>query len=312
MSLKRMIKNEIKRVRYQESSSHDIDKLALAEIMLGIKMNLWDSDKLRFTPENWGEYGFKAFSQNNEDGLLQYIIHHTKIQNETFIEFGVESYNESNTRFLLLHNCWSGYILDCSKEYMKNVKKEWYYWRRNINSKVAFITKDNINRLLSESGFDKKVGLLSIDIDGNDYWILKSINEYDPTIVICEYNCIFGSKESVSIPYSDSFIRSKGHYSNLYWGASLKAFLDLLSGRGYKLVCLNNIRNNAFFVKKGLCDLPEISIDDVWKEGIYNETRGEGGELTYLPINMGRKLISSLPVIDVNTGKMKRVKDILL
>ena len=297
---------------FEKTLAHENDLMIIGETLLDTKMVLWDTEKLPFIPKNWNDYGFKVFSQNNEDGLLQYIIHHTEIPQKSFIEFGVEDYSECNTRFLLLHNCWSGMVMDGSEEWMNALKKDSIYWKRTIQAKGAFITKENINQLISESGFSNRIGLLSVDIDGNDYWVLEAIDCVDPQILICEYNPIFGAKERVSIPYKCDFFRTEAHYSNLYWGASLGAFTYLANQRGYKLVCINSIGNNAFFVKRNSSDIPEISIEDAWKEAVFRESRDEKGNLTFLSFDEGRKLLSELPVIDVVTKKNKKIKDIVL
>ncbi len=310
--MKNIIKNIIKEVIIDKSQNYENNLMIMGETLLDTKMMLWDSEKLPFIPENWDNYGFKVFSQNNEDGLIQYIIHHTDLPQKNFIEFGVEDYSECNTRFLLLHDSWAGLVMDGSEKWMQDLKKQSIYWKRTIEAKGVFITKDNINSIISESGFFGKVGLLSVDVDGNDYWILKSINCIDPQILICEYNPIFGCKEKVSVPYKSDFYRTNAHYSNLYWGASIGAFTYLANQRGYKLVCINNLGNNAFFVKKDASHLPEISVEKAWRDAVYRESRDEKGNLTFLSLENGRKLIDNLPVIDVVSGEEKKVKDIIL
>ena len=200
---------------YITNNDREDEKLLSGEMALDIKKMLWDSEKLPFIPENWDEYGFKVFSQGNEDGLIQYLINHVEIENKTFVEFGVEDYSECNTKFLLLHNNWTGLCMDGSEEAMEKLRKRKLYWQHTIESKSAFITKGNINSLISESGFSGDIGLLSTDIDGVDYWVLDAIDCIKPRILICEFNPIFGSKEKVSIPYKADFYRTDAHYSNL-------------------------------------------------------------------------------------------------
>lgn len=282
----------------------------LGESVLATKCLEWDSEKLPFKPENWDEYGFKVFSQNNEDGLIQYLIRHTEIPQKTFIEFGVESYHESNTRFLCLRNNWSGLIMDGSLEYMNAVRKENIYWLRTLESKGVFITKENINELISESGFSGNIGILSVDIDGVDYWVLNEIKCIKPQILICEYNPIFGAKSKVSVPYKKDFYRTNEHYSNLYWGASLGAYNYFAQNNGYKLVCINNVGTNAFFVKKEASSLPEISVEDAFREYKCRESRDPDGNLSFLSAKQGKELIKDLPVIDVVTNKTLKISEL--
>lgn len=295
---------------FERSQTHENDLMAIGETLLSTKMLMWDTSKFPFIPENWDDYGFQIFSQNNEDGLLQYIIHHSKIRNKSFIEFGVETYSECNTRFLLIHNNWTGFIMDGDKEAIKALKKQNIYWKRTIDAKDVFITKENINSLINDSGLSGEIGLLSVDIDGNDYWVLNEINVVEPQILICEFNPIFGKKEKVSIPYKSDFYRTDEHYSNLYSGASISAFTYLANKRGYKLVCINNLGNNAFFVKREICDIPEVSIEQAWRGAVYRESRDKDGKLSFLSLEDGRKLISKMPVIDVITGETKKISDL--
>lgn len=206
------------------------NRLLIGECLLELKRNLWNA--VSFEPNNWDEIGFCVFSQSNEDGLIQYLINHMEIPNKTFVEFGVENYLQSNTRFLLLHNNWSGLVLDGSKENIEYVKRDLIYWIHDLEAVAAFITKDNINDLISKRGFDEEAGILSIDIDGNDYWVWEAITCIRPYIVICEFNPIFGSNTTISIPYRPDFSRDKAHSSGLYWGASLGVYVALGKKKG--------------------------------------------------------------------------------
>ena len=93
----------------------------------------------------FNEYEFKVFSQFGEDGLIQYLIKNLDISIKRFIEFGVENYEEANTRFLLENDNWSGLIIDSSKENIQHIKKQNYFWKYNIKAINEFITKENIS-----------------------------------------------------------------------------------------------------------------------------------------------------------------------
>ena len=171
---------------------------------------------------------FKVFSQWGEDGIIDYLISNLDIQNKTFIEFGVENYEESNTKFLLLNRNWEGFILDSSISNINYIKNSDLYWKYSLNAITAFINKENINNLIELSKFKKKVGLLSIDIDGNDYWVWKEINVIEPSIVIIEYNSRLGIEKPYVVPYEKNFLRKKASTSMVYYGASLQALLSNL------------------------------------------------------------------------------------
>ena len=116
----------------------------------------------------------------------------------------------------------------------------------------------------------------------------------------------------MSIPYQPDFYRTKAHYSNLYWGASIGAFTYLANRRGYKLICINDLGNNAFFVKKDASDISEVSIENAWHEAVYRESRDEVGNLTFMSLEEGRKAIGDMPVIEVDTGNEKHIRDLRL
>jgi len=199
------------------------------------------------------EVEFRVYSQWGDDGIIQYLVNHLDIQHKTFVEFGVENYKESNTRFLLINNNWSGCVIDGSEDNIKYIKNDIVAWRFDLHSKTAFITRENINELLSEfiqKGYHKEIGILSIDIDGNDYWVWKDINVVNPIIVITEYNAVFGPTNTWSVPYKPDFYRLSEHTSYQYWGASLSAFCKLADQKGYYFVGCNSNGNNAYFIRK--------------------------------------------------------------
>lgn len=284
------------------------NRLLMGEVLLELKRNLWNS--LSFSPDNWDEIGFRVFSQSNEDGLIQYLINHIEISNKTFIEFGVENYLQSNTRFLLLHNNWSGLVMDGSKENIEYVKRDLISMMYDLEAVSAFITKENINDLIRARGFDEEVGILSIDIDGNDWWVWRAIDCIRPCIVICEFNPIFGSNTTISVPYKSDFFRYNSHYSGLYWGASLGAYVELGKKKGYKLVCINQLGHNAFFVREDMeCSLSEVPVNLAWREAKYRESQDEHGNRTFLSHREGLQLIGNEEVVDITDGELKKIKD---
>ena len=107
--------------------------------------------------------------------LVPLTLIRKEIDNEFFVEFGVENYKEANTKFLMFNNNWSGFVMDGSTENIENLKKQDYFWKYDLKAKDVFITKENINDLLLEQNINPNVGLLHIDLDGNDYYIFNEI-----------------------------------------------------------------------------------------------------------------------------------------
>jgi hypothetical protein len=247
------------------------------------------------------ETEFRVFSQFGEDGIIQFLISNVDIPNKTFVEFGVENYKEANTRFLLANNNWSGLIIDGSRSNIDSVKNDAIYFWHDLTALNAFITKDNINSLIG-SRFSGDIGLLSIDIDGNDYWIWEAIEIVNPRIVICEYNSVFGNKHSVSVPYSADFLRQNAHFSYLYFGASLGALCVLAEKRGYLFVGCNSSGNDAFFVRKDVIgDIPVVSLEEGYVTSKFRESRDEHGNLTCISGENRLRLIKEMSVVDVIT-----------
>lgn len=246
---------------------------------------------------------FRVFSQWGDDGILQYIVSHIGDIPRTFVEFGVEDYAESNTRFLLMNNNWSGFIMDGSAEHMAGVTSAYYYWRHELVARPAFITAENINDLLAKRPFPD-VGVLHIDVDGNDYWIWRAIDCIKPPVVIVEYNSVFGPDRPVTVPYDSAFNRTRAHFSNLYWGASLPALAHLATTKGYALIGSNSAGNNAYFIRSDCLNefLPPAPVADAYRRSKYRESRDPDGALTYLAGDDRLRALHGLPVINVTTN----------
>ncbi len=249
---------------------------------------------------------FKVFSQWGDDGIIQYLIHYLEIENKVFIEFGVEDYEESNTRYLLMNNNWTGLVIDGSSANVDKIKNSDLYWKYDFTAKTAFITSENINTLIKEAGIIGEIGLLHIDIDGNDYWIWKALTIVEPIIMIVEYNSLFGSDLPITIPYKEDFNRTDAHYSNLYAGASIVSLCDLAKEKGYAFIGSNSAGNNAYFVKKNyLKNLTPLSAEDGYIESKFRESRNREGKLTFLRGKERLDALKGLEVFNTRTNKIE-------
>lgn len=262
---------------------------------------------------NLDEVEFQVFSQRGEDGVIQYIINKIEIPNKIFVEFGVETYTESNTRFLLMNNNWSGLVIDGSKKNIDFIKNDFIYWKYDITAVESFITKDNINNLISNYTKKEDIGLLSVDIDGNDYWVWEAIETIKPRVVVCEYNSVFGPTEKVTVPYKENFIRSKEHYSELYFGASLAAFCDLADKKGYDFIGTTSAGVNAYFVRKDLSSpFKKYSSKDGFNESDNRDSKDKKGGLLFLRHSERIKEIEHLLVYELVSGKIQQIKTLNL
>lgn len=276
--MKKILEKIIDKIKNILGIKKFIEDINNIKILNGKKLSLY-LDNLNFN--NFNDYEFKVFSQFGEDGLIQFLINNLDLSSKKFIEFGVEDYEEANTRFLLENNNWSGLIIDSSKDNIDYIKKQNYYWKYNIRAEKEFITKENINTIIKKNNFEGKIGILSIDIDGNDYWIWNEIEIVKPDIVIIEYNARLGSELSMTIPYKSNFNRAESLKRNNY-GASLSALNKLGEKKGYRLVGTNSNGNNAFFVDKNKIDNTKIKIQDPKKcfnTNSFSEDRDDEGKI---------------------------------
>ena len=263
------------------------------------------------TNKYFNDFEFQVYSQWGEDGLIQHLVKSVAIERPIFVEFGVENYTECNTRFLLQNNNWTGLIIDGSEQHIRSIRSNSIYWRHNLKAECAFINIDNINGILQSNRITGDIGLLSIDIDGNDYWVWEAVSVVNPRIVICEYNSLWGASFAVSTPYDSNFVRERAHFSGLYYGASIAALTSLADRKGYSLVGSNSAGNNAFFVRNDLLNMLVVRTPaDAWIRSEFRESRNEGGQLTYLSFDDRLKLLSDLPLVNVIDGTNRKIGEL--
>ncbi len=214
-------------------------------------------------------FGFKVYSQNDEDGIIEEIFNRIKTTNKTFIEFGVQNGLESNCHYLL-HKGWNGLWMEGNKKAVNEIRK---LFKKPIDDKRLtvvndFITKDNINTLIEKEGkVSGEIDFLSIDIDGNDYWIFEAIQCINPRVVAIEYNAKFPPNFEWIMEYDPKHIWQQDDNH----GASLKS-LELLGIKlGYQLVGTNIMGINAFFVKENLAN--DLFVKPAIAEKLYNPAR---------------------------------------
>lgn len=254
---------------------------------------------------------FRVTSQWGEDGIIEWLIQNIAVASTTFVEFGVENFMECNTRFLLQNRNWRGLVMDGSQLHMDYVRTTELYWRYDLTAVKAFITRENINGLLAEHGFDGEIGILSIDIDGNDYWVFEAIEACRPQIVIIEYNPIFGDLHSIVVPYDEAFYRFDAHYSGLYFGASIKAINELAEKRGYTAVgtCSNGI--NAFYVRNDIAPQVLGKLDEVVQHpSRHRDSRDTAGNLSFTAGTKRAELIQGQSVLHVDSGEIVKIRDL--
>lgn len=249
------------------------------------------------------EVGFRCFSQSNEDGIIDFIFQRLELSSESrFLEIGTQDYAESNTRFLYTLRHLEGEIVDCCRSYQQNVMKVLgpTFWQGFLKVHESFVTLNNIDKLCA-GDYD----LISLDIDGNDFWILsKLLDCLTPKIVVCEYNPVFGASKRVSIPYKADFSRYELHSSGLAFGMSLRLAVDLCCKHDLVFIGTNSFNNNAFFVHSSIIEklpktfiIPNTDGDlSAYTRQVVHDSRDENGELTQLKHEDALALLSRVEI----------------
>lgn len=232
-------------------------------------------------PQHLRDAEFKVFSQWGEDGILQYLVSRLSPP-DVFIEIGVGDYSESNTRFLAMRNNWRGVIINGGTAHADFLRRSEMAWRWSIAPVSAFVTAENVDDLILQADVKGDVGVLSIDIDGVDYWVWQAISVVSPWIVVIEYNSAFGPDKAVTVPYRPDFMASKAHHTGLFLGASLPALHHLGAALGYRLAGVGSNGVNAFFVRDDVAgDLWNLAPEAAFVRSRVRIARGIDGGLSY-------------------------------
>jgi hypothetical protein len=218
-----------------------------------------------------GDVGFKVFSQADEDGILLYLFSLLGTTNKKCVEICAGHGMECNTANLIIHHGWTGLLMDGDPAL---VRQGQMFYKHHTATFIypptfvqAWITKDNINDLVRMNGFAGEIDLLSLDVDGVDYWIWQALEVIQPRVVVLEYQDIIGPEKCLTVPYTEDFSSARYPSTNEmpnFCGASLAAFTKLARRKGYRLVGCNRYGFNAFFVRAGLGEKlqPEIPVAD--------------------------------------------------
>lgn len=202
-------------------------------------------------------YEYSWLSQNGEDGIIRYLFDEIGYESRWLVEFGFGAV-QCNALRLVLKEDFHGLLMDGSSE---NVSFFNYTAKRfgidKAKAVQAFITRDNLEQLISGNGVPREIDFLSLDVDGNDYWFWESLDCISPRVVCIEYNAGLGPDLSWTVPYDDEFERYAKHPSGFFHGASLAALESLGRRKGYYLVGCDSTGTNAFFLRD------DIQIDGV-------------------------------------------------
>ena len=226
----------------------DVRRLSI--MMQAIQRALFlNPDELSY-PHNLTVRRFSLSSQNEEDGIIHAIFGKIGKGSRRFVEIGAGT-NGGNSGFLARECGWNGMMLEADEDRLSKLKIR--FEALGVPCLPDWVARENINDLVRDNGCAGEIDLLSIDIDGNDYWIWEAMTACLPRLVIIEYNSLFGPDRAVVVPYDPEFDRHRfvesvegGHY---YFGASLQALTRLAEQKGYRLVVTEPRGVNAFFLR---------------------------------------------------------------
>jgi hypothetical protein len=239
--------------------AHIDERLLDADAARALLAEAWLRDRhpALFAPPAPGQREFSLFSQNGEDGILLWLLDLTGAPVKTFVEIGIENGRECNTAVLAFLLGWDGLMLEANAlgvHQARRLAQRLLARKANrVDIRQELVTAENVNALIAEAGYGGELGVLSIDVDGMDYWLWKALSVARPRLVIVEYNATLGANRAVTVPYQRDFECRRAHASGFYHGASLPALELLGRRRGYQLAAVESAGVNAFFVREDIC-----------------------------------------------------------
>jgi len=196
-------------------------------------------------------------SQHGEDGIVEELFSRLNVSAGRFVEFGVGDGRECNSAKLVVEQGWSGMMIEAgAKDFAAAMKR--YADYPTVAIRQYFVSAENIAKIFELEGVPTQFDLLSIDVDGNDYWIWKSLSLFRPKVVVIECNSLYAPPHKWVLPYDAAF-RWNGDW---HFGASLAALEALGRELGYALLGCDKSATNAFFVHNDLLDavgFPRVS-----------------------------------------------------
>lgn len=211
------------------------------------------------------DVGFRVLSQTDEDGILLFLFSVIGTKNKLFVEIGTGDGVECNCANLAINFGWHGIFIDGNDKAIASGKA---FYGSHPDTRLfppkflsAIVNRDNINDIISDAGLYGEIDILSIDIDGMDYWIWEAIECVKPRVFVVEANGKFGMR-SITVPYDANWVYNSQSHPH-YHGASLPAFTKLANKKGYRLVGTNRFGFNAFYIRNDIAQdvLPAVTIE---------------------------------------------------
>lgn len=204
------------------------------------------AERYKVSPLDLTPFELKAFSQNGEDGVIQEVLRRIGAGSGTFAEFGIGSGVEGNCVFLAQVLGWRGVFLEGDAAAYERLALR-YEHVPGVTAAQAYVEPATIDEVLPNAGVVAEPDVLSIDVDGNDYYLWEALTSVRPRLVVIEYNAALDPAAQLVQPYSPT-----GPDGTAFFGASLGALEALGKRKGYRLVHTELAGVNAFFVRQEL------------------------------------------------------------
>lgn len=240
-------------------------------------------------PETWE---FSGFSQNGEDGVLDVLRKHLLGSNRYFIEIGSADGIQNNSSWLAVAEQYNGLMIEGNRRLVERARRTVQNYSIGVECINMFVDAENIQELKTLA-LHSDPDVFSLDIDGIDYYIAKTIMEggFRPKIFAVEYNSVFGPERSLTVPYQNDFVFTKAHSTQLYYGVSIAAWRKFFHGYGYRFVTVEQKGVNAFFVDPACFDATFLDqIDGVpFAENVYQRRKFKGSFEKQFPLIAGQE-----------------------
>ncbi len=280
--------------RLQRSES-DVEKL-----LLSIYSDLREDVESREIPAVRQGLEVSRYSQNGEDGLLLHLLSGIGVDRRQIVEIGCGPGHQCNSALLVCGFGWGGILIDRDPLEIEQARN--FFEGRQSSHRVTIIEQevkpDAIDQLLSEQAIDGDLDVLSIDVDGVDFWIWQNLTTIQPRVVVIEVNASFGPERSCSVPWiagDPQHDRYRHHLRGWHHGASLTAMEALGRSKGYRLVAVDSTGTNAFFLREDLVlpEFPALDPRKAWRPHQVRSRRHSAEEQ--------EQSLRSLPMVEVES-----------
>jgi len=244
-------------------------------------------------PSTWE---FSGFSQNGEDGIIDFLRRHLLRPNNYFIEIGSSNGLDNNTAWLAFAQRYSGMMIEGDPRASSRGRQIIGDLCIGVDFVEMFVDETNAREIYERSVF-KNPDIFSIDIDGNDYYVAKTLLDAGlrPKIIVVEYNSVFGPSLAVTVPYRRNFDFREAHSSQLYYGVSISGWRKFLAGLGYRFVTVDKNGVNGFFVAQE--EFSDLIVDKI--EGIEFAENFYQLKKFRKPASEQLNLIKDLPLVNL-------------